>query len=112
MEVLSKLIQYIGFDPFEFGHPLSTYGRSSKWNSVRKAHLLQYPKCCVSGLKTNLDVHHVKPYYLFPDLELDFDNLRTISRPYHFLIGHLCNWSRYNENFDEMILYIRKAIKS
>lgn len=49
-----------------------------------------------------LQVHHIKPFHLHPDLELDPDNLITLceikGRDHHLLIGHLDDWEAYNPN--------------
>lgn len=105
-----KRVLGIPTEPLPIGHPLNPVGRSSKWDSTRKKHLKQFPVCCVSGLKTDLEVHHVRPYHLYPELELDPANLRTISRPYHFLFGHFCNWQMWNPDFDKMVAEIRAAM--
>jgi hypothetical protein len=98
--LLCRTLQAAGFDPFPPGHPLCVTGRSPKWPAVRDRFLKANPVCCVSGLTTALEVHHVKPYHLHPELELDPANLPTVSRPYHFLVGHLCDWAAVNAAFD------------
>ncbi len=78
--------------------------RSSKWRSVRKAYLKAFPFCAVCGGKRGLEVHHVVPFFVRPDLELDMDNLITLCerKNYgincHLLIGHLGNYRRHNPN--------------
>lgn len=108
--MIETLLRMVGIETQPFGHPASAAGRSPKWPAVRKAHLRVHSACCVSGLKADLDVHHVQPFHLYPELELDPANLRTVARPYHFLIGHLCNWSVFNADFDAMANEIRLAI--
>lgn len=74
--------------------------RSSHWSKVRKAHLELEKDCQVCGSVENLQVHHIKPFHLFPDLELEQSNLITLcegkSRNCHLLFGHLLNWHSYN----------------
>lgn len=47
--------------------------------------------------------HHIKPFHLFPELELDTENLIPLceSKKYgincHLFVGHLGNFKRYNE---------------
>lgn len=78
--------------------------RSSKWQSVKNKHLLFYGKCSACGGIKNLEVHHIKPFHLFPDLELDPLNLLTLCESKklgvhcHLLFGHLGKWSSYNLN--------------
>lgn len=78
-------------------HP-EAMARSPRWPAVRDAHLKHYPGCAVCGERKNVTVHHVKPFHLFPDLELDATNLLTLceTRWHHLLFGHLLNWSAWN----------------
>lgn len=53
--------------------------RSPKWPTVRRAHLKREPVCQLCGctIKARLNVHHVVPFHLAPDMELLEDNLIT-----------------------------------
>ena len=52
--------------------------RSSKWPKVRKDYLKLNPECAACGGKTSLNVHHILPYHIRPDLELEPSNLLTL----------------------------------
>jgi len=82
------------------GHP-----RSGHWPRVRDAHLLKENCCQLCGSTTALNVHHIKPYHLYPDLELEDSNLITLCEGgpvnCHFLFGHLLNWASYNRHVTE-----------
>lgn len=45
-------------------------------------------------------MHHILPYHLYPDLELDLDNLITLcekpGHDCHFTFGHLHDWYSFN----------------
>ena len=77
-------------------------GRSSKWRSVRDAHIKSHPFCAVCGGTKKLNVHHIQPFHLNPDLELDPHNLISLCESKrhglncHLLIGHLGNFRRIN----------------
>ena len=80
--------------------------RSPRWPHVEKEHLLHEPSCAACGYRgKGLQVHHIKPFHLHPDLELDPRNLITLceikGRDHHLLIGHLDNWESYNVNVRE-----------
>jgi len=85
------------------GKPLKL--RSPRWDDVRKIHLKSFPACAACGSETNLQVHHIKPFHLYPELELDEENLITLcetkAHKCHFKIGHLNNWRRENPNVAE-----------
>ncbi len=75
--------------------------RSPEWPAVAHAHLAKEPACMVCGHRgQGLQVHHIKPFHLYPELELDPNNLITLceirGRDHHLLIGHLDDWESYN----------------
>ena len=86
-------------------------GRSPQWPSVRSAHLRMYPRCeaCVAG--DDLEVHHLDPVSWRPDKELDPENLMTLCRRCHLLIGHLDDWKSFNPNAEEDAVAWREKIK-
>jgi hypothetical protein len=51
--------------------------RSPKWRAVEKEHLKAQPMCMVCGGVKHLQVHHLRPFHDFPELELDPKNLIT-----------------------------------
>jgi 5-methylcytosine-specific restriction protein A len=78
--------------------------RSPMWSKVRKEFLKQHPECAVCKDKRKLEVHHIKPFHLFPELELEPTNLLTMceSKSYgiicHLLVGHNGDYKKYNLN--------------
>ena len=52
--------------------------RSPQWEKVRKDHLKIEPVCQLCGSSKDLQVHHKKPYHLYPELELVQSNLVTV----------------------------------
>jgi 5-methylcytosine-specific restriction protein A len=71
-------------------------GRSSKWPKLRDEWLQDNPHCEVCRTAAGCEVHHIEPFHLKPELELDRTNLMTLCRDHHFLFGHLMNWSAFN----------------
>ncbi len=82
--------------------PAAEERRSGKWAAMEKAHLAAYPTCAVCGGKEHLNVHHIRPYHLYPELELDPDNLITLCEGStcncHLFFGHLGDFKSYNLN--------------
>ena len=70
--------------------------RSPEWSQVRKEFLKENPRCTVCDKKAK-EVHHILPFHLFPELELDVNNLMPFCRRHHFMVGHLENWRAYND---------------
>ena len=93
-------------DAIEGKAPLKAL-RSSKWPSVRKNHLKDFPCCAVCGGIKKLEVHHIIPFNDNPSLELEPSNLITLceSKSFgivcHLLIGHLGNYRKTNSNVTE-----------
>lgn len=77
--------------------------RSPDWPEARDSYLEENNRCFVCGSKKNLEVHHIIPFHIAPDLELNKNNFIVLceSRKYkalicHLLIGHLGNYRRFN----------------
>ena len=84
--------------------------RSPKWSAVRDAFLKDHPACEVCGGKHDLQVHHRKPFHLYPKMELDQANLITLCRRHHFLQGHLELFDSYNPWIDEDVERWKKRL--
>lgn len=86
---ISKLIRKITEPP-----------RSDRWRTVRKYHLIKEGWCRSCGGIKDLEVHHVNPFHIDPDKELDDSNLitlcETIGTHCHLKVGHLGNWKKFN----------------
>lgn len=80
--------------------------RSGQWRTVEKHFLETNPVCALCGSKTRLNVHHKKPFHVFPEFELDLNNLITLCmsrKECHLIVGHLNSFKKYNPNIDEDI---------
>ena len=80
--------------------------RSSKWPTVRKNHLKDFPCCAVCGGIKKLEVHHIIPFNKDPSLELDPNNLITLceglrSCNHHLWFGHCGNYKKINPDVIE-----------
>ena len=74
--------------------------RSPEWPKVEHAHLKVFPTCAACDSSKKLNVHHIKPFHLFPELELEPTNLITLcmDKDCHILLGHGDNFKAYNPN--------------
>ncbi len=88
--------------------------RSSKWSKVRKAHLKENPECAVCGKTENTVPHHILPFYLFPDQELNPDNLITLceKKSHHIQFGHLMYYKSFNLSVKSDAVMWREKIKN
>ena len=73
-------------------------GRSKEWNLVRKNHLAWCPGCAACNSRDKLEVHHIVPFAVDPNLELCTTNLITLCAHCHLVIGHLRDYKIYNDN--------------
>ncbi len=76
--------------------------RSSQWPRVRSEYLEKHPRCAACGGTESLEVHHIIPFHIAPDLELEHSNLMTLCRRKkygihcHLFIGHKGNYRKVN----------------
>ncbi len=85
--------------------------RSSGWAKVRKERIGRDGGCRCCGKKKLLQVHHIRPFHIRPELELDIDNTITLCGRCHLLIGHLDNWKSYNNHLAHDVKIISGRIK-
>jgi hypothetical protein len=92
----------VGIKEYGSEYPIYLAGltRSAKWPTVRKRHLKTHPGCEICGATALRSVHHIQPFHLFPELELDPTNLITLCEGStvncHYLFGHFMDWKNYN----------------
>lgn len=103
---------------FFFGKPIfgakPSVPRSPKWPSVRDKFLKNNPYCRICDSEESLNVHHIKPFHQFPELELDESNFVTLcenkSLNCHFVFGHHRKWTLWNPEILKEIPVARKLI--
>ena len=96
--------------------------RSPHWESVRNLHLKNNSVCAACGKTNNLQVHHIRPFHLFPELELDLGNLITLCEVFvdnddsgddnhHLQLGHGGDFHKNNTKvLDDVNRYrVKKA---
>ena len=75
--------------------------RSPKWASLR-AKLIKGKSCSICGGTKKLELHHIRPFHLHPELELDLSNLIPLCEGNknincHLVMGHYGNFrTKYN----------------
>ncbi|HNX23820.1 MAG TPA: HNH endonuclease signature motif containing protein [Spirochaetota bacterium] len=76
--------------------------RSPEWENVRYAYIKDHPVCALCGTAKDLQIHHIKPFHLYPELELEPENLITlcVSKYWgfscHLIAGHGGNFKYEN----------------
>ena len=83
--------------------------RSPKWRVVKKHFLEKNPACAACGSKKHLQVHHIKPFHLFPGLELEDYNLLSLCMSKfecHLRIGHGDDFRCFNPEVQKHVLAV------
>ena len=86
------------------------FKRSPKWSTFRKE-FIKDKKCSVCGATTKLEAHHIIPFYILPELELDPNNLMVLCRNKkfgvncHLFIGHIGDFRKYNRTVKKDAAY-------
>lgn len=70
--------------------------RSTRWHALRDKIVKAHPYCAYCGGTVKLQAHHIRPFYLHPELELDPENVIVLcedpATDHHLHIGHLGNF--------------------
>jgi hypothetical protein len=78
------------------------------WQRCRRAFLKKVGKVCViCSTKKKIQVHHILPRHIRPDLAVDHTNLIALCRDCHFHIGHLCSYFTYNATIKLVAFFVR-----
>lgn len=108
-------------------HPAKLSGkrRSSQWPRLRREVITSVGKCELCGGRKSLVPHHIKPFHLFPELELERDNLVVLCEAErfgincHLFAGHIGDFKAYNPvvlatvaQMREMLLARRRFVGS
>lgn len=78
------------------------------WQRCRKAFLRRVGKVCVCcKSKKKIEVHHILPRHIRPDLTVVMTNLIALCNGCHFHIGHLNSYFTYNEEVSKVCWFVR-----
>lgn len=92
--------------------------RSDEWPKSRAEHLALFPNCAVCGGTEKLEVHHIKPFHLHPEEELDQNNFVTLCEANkdgfdcHLGFGHLGCFKSFNVDVINDAAYWNAKIKN
>lgn len=87
--------------------------RSPYWPVARRKHLQSHPYCLACGRRTDLEVHHIVPFDVRPELELEPGNLITLcERGCHLTFGHLFSWHSWNPQAREDAEWFRRKVSN
>jgi hypothetical protein len=85
--------------------------RSSHWSTFR-INFLRGRSCSGCDSTRELEAHHIVPFHIDPDRELDVDNLIPLCRECHYQIGHLRDWQTANPHVrDDAAVYLQRTLE-
>ena len=83
--------------------PIDAAARSGKWPAFRRKYLAMHPTCAACGCTDQVEPHHIHPFHLHPDKELDAENLISLCEKHgcHLAFGHNYDWHAFNPHVAE-----------
>jgi len=87
--------------------------RHKDWPKIRMEHIKLFGKCYVCRKTKKLQVHHIIPFNIAPDLELNPDNLITLctnNMNCHLIFGHKGNYRETNDDCVDDSVYWRRKL--
>ena|SRR3990167_10369880 len=88
--------------------------RSPRWSQVRKTNIKKECECC--GKKGTLfkpcELHHILPFHISPENELNPENFLTVCRDCHYLLCHLRDWKSWNKDIKKNAAELLFKIKN
>lgn len=106
-DLLHKMLDFLSEE-----HYFGETPRSPKWFVTRGSFVKKKGCCAACGTEENLECHHIEPFFLYPEKELDEDNFIVLCRACHFIFGHLKKWSSYNTTVVEDAKWFCKKVKA
>ena len=93
--------------------PVNIFGtpRSGGWNTLRDRFVEANNECLACGKKDELECHHIEDFADHPELELIWENLCTLCKRCHLVIGHLNSYHRINPHVIEDAKLLRSRHK-
>jgi 5-methylcytosine-specific restriction endonuclease McrA len=86
---------------------VSIYHSEYRWRKTRNGYIRDHNVCEACGTTKQLQVHHIKPWHLFPMLRYVYENLITLCGACHFRFGHGLNWKKWNPKIRELCVTIK-----
>jgi hypothetical protein len=76
---------------------------SPEYRGALEAYRAAEPRCEWCGAARGVEVHHELPVRGWPDRAADTNNMVSLCRRCHFVVGHACGWRRAVTNVQELV---------
>lgn len=95
--------------------PQPSFGaRSPKWSKFRDKCVKEHPFCAACNGTKELQAHHIKPFHIYPELELEKKNIIILcmapSHYCHFVLGHAFRWDDWNPKVELSAKMLLKVV--
>ena len=113
--MISRIRHFVRRKRAEYRERKKESTRSPRWRATKNRYLLEHPYCAGCGGQKHLQVHHIRPYHLHPELELEPSNLVTACMDRsecHLLICHGDNFKAFNPNVVNDLEELRRLPES
>ena len=79
------------------------------WQKCRREFFkaIKHKECVCCRSKKKIEVHHILPRHIRPDLAVDFTNLIALCKGCHLRIAHLGSYFTYNEAIKLVAFFVR-----
>jgi 5-methylcytosine-specific restriction endonuclease McrA len=82
--------------------PADDSARDPRFRSAEREFIRRNPVCAGCGGSATT-AHHVIPFHVRPDLEMDESNWAPVCPDCHFVDGHARNWRKWVDNFWQVV---------
>ncbi len=89
--------------------------RSPKWPEFRQTILKAQPWCSACGRTDAIEVHHIQPFHIQPQMELQTTNVIVLCEGdvmhCHYMLGHRgWSWKDFDPNCVEFVGLVRQHL--
>lgn len=99
--MLKKILKKVRSTHSELREKIKSVRRSPRWDDVRDMYIATHESCAACGSMEKIQVHHIKPFHIYPELELEESNLIALcmsENECHLSLGHGGSFRCYNPN--------------
>ena len=118
IKMIEKILTFL-LTKYQNRESLKVFGgvRSPLWSKTKREFEKKNSKMCsVCGGEKEVQLHHIKPFHLHPELELEHTNLIWLceapNRNCHLNMGHLNSFHSYNVDIKKDAEYYLNKIKN
>lgn len=82
-----------------------------EWRKTRNHFFARNPLCAMCSADKDIQVHHILPWHLYPELRYTTTNLVSLCQPCHFRFGHGRDWKAYNPDINNLAVAAQRSLR-